>query len=284
MNGRGDTLESSHGRAEIVGNMFDWVEACIRRLPAERKAELFGRSLLSDRAILRSIEQGRITIDPFRRENLGTTSYDVSLGEWYYRECESDLRSAPVLHGQDRITGIFNPYDEEHVRRVLGEPQRAKTLAESEFKVIGTLRGLRPEDGIIWIFPHETILCHTEEFIGGRPPIVTTMMKARSSVGRVFIEVCKCAGWGDVGYVNRWTMEFTNNSEQYTIPLVVGRRVGQIAFFEVEPILENDYTTSGKYQSSSDLEELKRLWKPEMMLPRLYRDREAVEAATGTGG
>ena len=24
------------------------------------------------------------------------------------------------------------------------------------------------------------------------------MMKARSSLGRNFIEVCKCAGWGDV--------------------------------------------------------------------------------------
>lgn len=28
---------------------------------------------------------------------------------------------------------------------------------------------------------------------------VTTMMKARSSMGRNFIEVCKCAGWGDIG-------------------------------------------------------------------------------------
>jgi hypothetical protein len=33
---------------------------------------------------------------------------------------------------------------------------------------------------------------------------VTTMMKARSSLGRNFIEICKCAGWGDVGYINRW--------------------------------------------------------------------------------
>lgn len=54
------------------------------------------------------------------------------------------------------------------------------------------------EDLIIWVAPGETILGHTEEFIGGRHN-VTTMMKARSSMGRNFIEVCKCAGWGDVG-------------------------------------------------------------------------------------
>lgn len=58
-------------------------------------------------------------------------------------------------------------------------------------------------DRIIWITPGETILAHTNEFIGGCKS-VTTMMKARSSLGRNFIEVCKCAGWGDVGYINRW--------------------------------------------------------------------------------
>jgi hypothetical protein len=39
----------------------------------------------------------------------------------------------------------------------------------------------------------KTILGHTNEFLGGRGS-VTTMMKARSSMGRNFIEVCKCAG------------------------------------------------------------------------------------------
>jgi dCTP deaminase-like len=56
-------------------------------------------------------------------------------------------------------------------------------------------------------------------------------------LGRNFIEVCKCAGWGDIGYTNRWTMEITNNSRHYSIPLVVGRRVAQIIFFESEGCL-----------------------------------------------
>ena len=99
-------------------------------------------------------------------------------------------------------------------------------------------------------------------------------MHARSSLGRNFIEVCKCAGWGDVGYINRWTMEITNNSQHYNIPLVVGRRVAQIIFFETGPILAADYVKNGKYQSEVSVASLKKSWKPGMMLPRLYLDRD----------
>jgi hypothetical protein len=56
------------------------------------------------------------------------------------------------------------------------------------------LENIKPDDRIIWLKPGETILGHTNEFVGGRWT-VTTMMKARSSLGRNFIEVCKCAGW-----------------------------------------------------------------------------------------
>ena len=100
------------------------------------------------------------------------------------------------------------------------------------------------------------------------------MMKARSSFGRVFISVCKCAGWGDVGYTNRWTMEISNNSTQYTIPLVVGRRIAQMIFFETGPIIGDDYTKHGKYNKTTDIKRLQKDWKPEMMLPRLWADRD----------
>ena len=102
------------------------------------------------------------------------------------------------------------------------------------------------------------------------------MMKARSSLGINFIEVCKCAGWGDVGYINRWTMEITNNSRHYSIPLVVGRRIAQIIFFETGEILhkEKDYTSTGKYQTKKSLSDIKRSWKPEQMIPKMYLDRE----------
>jgi len=38
--------------------------------------------ILSDKKILEEIKNGNILIEPFRRENLGTNSYDVHLGKW----------------------------------------------------------------------------------------------------------------------------------------------------------------------------------------------------------
>lgn len=216
---------------------------------------------LSDKKILEHIEKGNVVIDPFRPDNLATSSYDVSLGEFYFREqkAEDEMR-------------IYNIYSKKHTERVWGtEPYKAKRAKDvlRDYE----LDGISENDKVILIGPGETILAHTEEFIGGQN-IITTMMKARSSLGRSFIEVCKCAGWGDVGYTNRWTMEVTNNSKHYTIPLVVGRRIAQIIFFEVGPIVKHDYRKEGKYQSSLDLQKTKKEWDPKMMLPKLYKDRD----------
>lgn len=224
------------------------------------------RSCLSDTAILRSIEQGKVVIDPFRRENLATSSYDVSLGQYFYRELKPNHVDRRVL----------NPYDERHVRKIwqLHEAQTLRTEAKEAPWSDAFGENISPEDRVILIGPGETILAHTDEYIGGRAD-VTTMMKARSSMGRNFIAVCKCAGWGDVGYINRWTMEITNVSQYYMIPLVVGRRIAQIVFFGVEPIQKKDYSgAGGKYQTSEYLDELKAKWSPDSMLPKMWKDRE----------
>ncbi|KKU82013.1 MAG: hypothetical protein UY07_C0005G0007 [Parcubacteria group bacterium GW2011_GWA1_47_8] len=223
---------------------------------------------LSDKTIIEQRERGDIIIEPFKRENLATSSYDVSLGEWYFREQKPK-----------NFFGVYNIYNQSHTEKVWGtEPIRAEYAKDILKLTPEDLEGIHPDDRVIILEPGETILGHTDEFIGGREHI-TTMMKARSSLGRNFIEVCKCAGWGDVGYTNRWTMEITNNSRHYAIPLVVGRRIAQIIFFETGPILEGDYTKTGKYQSGGSFEELKTAWKPQNMLPRLYNDRETRKSS-----
>jgi dCTP deaminase len=195
------------------------------------------------------------------------------LGKYYYRE----------KHPTESYT-IYNPYSEEDVYRVWGKKHSAAQPFRHWLKTHGNhkqlIKGIDPDNLVIWLAPGETILGHTEEFIGGKN-IVTTMMKARSSTGRNFITVCRCAGWGDVGYINRWTMEITNNSRFYHIPLVVGRRVAQMAFFEVEPIETKDKygghyhsKEDSKYQSTLDLKSLRKGWKPADMLPKMWKDRE----------
>ena len=188
--------------------------------------------LLSDRRILEQIDQGNIIIDPFDRQQLGTNSYDVRLGEWYFEPNRNLL--------------IVDFTREEDTRAFWGEPQRA-------------------QNGVIAIRPGDTILCHTQEVVGGTNGF-TTSMRARSSIGRACLSVCKCAGVGDVGYIARWTMEITNHSHA-TVVLPIGMRVAQILFYEVGETIK---AYNGKYGQSATP------WSPYDMLPKLYQDRDVV--------
>lgn len=183
--------------------------------------------LLSDKRISEGMEQGNIVIEPFDPRQLGTNSYDVRLGSYYF------------IPNHNMVTVNFT--EEEDARSFWQGPYFA-------------------EDGVIRIRPGDTILAHTEEVVGGRNGF-TTSMRARSSIGRSCLSVCKCAGVGDVGYISRWTLEITNHSHAMAI-VPVGLRVAQILFYEVGETLR-EY--KGKYGSWKD-------WSPQDMLPKLYRD------------
>lgn len=221
-------------------------------------------SVLGNKAIRKFLKEGEIIIYPFNEKNLNTSSYDVTLGNWFFREQNRDQWESH----------IYNMYSEENVQRIWGKPQEAKPYKFYKEKGI-FLENIKDDDCIIFIDPGETILAHTNEWIGTKTHI-TTMMKSRSSLGRNFIETCKCAGFGDVGYHNRWTLEITNNSKNYTIPLVVSRRLAQVVFLDVGEIddPQNNYNKTGKYQTQQTLEELQKNWTPYDMLPKMYLDFE----------
>ena len=221
--------------------------------------------LLSRPDIVKHMKKGNIIIEPFKPDNLKTTSYDVTLGDWFFKENRPEGR-----------TTIHNMYDDASVALIWSGPHKAISAKElKKHTKLPELKNIGDSEKVILLGPGETILGHTLEFIGGRNVCVTKMY-ARSSLGRNFIEVCKDAGWGDIGYFNRWTMEITNNSQHYSIPLVVGRRIAQIVFYETAPLeTATDYALeSGKYQTSQSLAELKKTWNPHMMIPRMHLDME----------
>jgi len=122
---------------------------------------------------------------------------------------------------------------------------------------------------IIVLRPHERILAHTEEFVGIAYDGTTTM-QARSTWGRNGIVVCKDAGWGDPGYISRWTMEIQNDNH-VSVPLPTGIRIAQIVFYHMTRARKT-YGESDKYQPKGGIEAIKAAWKPSMMLPRAFDD------------
>lgn len=224
--------------------------------------------LLSRDQIKKHLKNGTIIIEPFSEKHLNTTSYDITLGKYFWRE----------KHPGGRAT-VHNLYDEHSTNSVWSGPYEAVPVEKVANELRQEFKNIKAGSLVILLEPGETILAHTEEFIGGRDVCVAKMY-ARSSLGRNFVEVCKDAGWGDIGYFNRWTMEVTNNSRYFSIPLVVGRRIAQMVFYEVAPLAksEADYVgDKGKYQSARTVEELKKSWNPQMMLPKMHLDWEVGE-------
>lgn len=220
-------------------------------------------SVLSNTQIESAIAQGHVICHPLVPENIRGSSIDMTLGEWYYL-CDGGLGRT------------YNPFSESDVRRYFKGPKKAEPYdgnpdnsgrREIEFD------GIPDDHPLILMPPHSRILAHTHEFIGIHPP-GTTEMRARSSWGRNGIAVCLCAGWGDPGYINRWTMEIHNMNDVY-VPLPVGERVAQLVFHETGPV-KGHYGEEGKYQGSTDVKELVKAWTPEAMLPRSYKDERKL--------
>ncbi len=210
-------------------------------------------AVLSSTEIFKELDNGNIVINPLTKNNIGNCSVDVTLGKHYYRHDTFNPLTSP----------IYNPWNPQHVREYWGTPQTAQTVTTEE---MSQQLGVPVGTEYILLQSYETILAHTQEFIGGRHHI-TTMMKARSSMGRSGISICKDAGWGDIGYINRWTLEITNFSD-YPVALLVGERIGQLVFYYTGiPIAQYH----GNYQSSNDLNQLMNNWTPEEMLPKLRR-------------
>lgn len=215
--------------------------------------------IYSDLEIIEAIESGHIVQYPSAPELINNSSVDVRLGMNFYRTDQSTQRP-----------GVYNPYDQDDIDRYFGEPLRAEPLREQgEFHRrlgISALKGISEDYPVILLRPGERILAHTHEFIGIRTP-GTSSMHAKSTTGRNGVTVCKDAGWGDGGYINRWTMEIQNENEDEYVPLPFGMLIAQIVFHHTGIQKAGYAELTGNYQTSNDLDEIVKNWKVESMRP-----------------
>ena len=232
-------------------------------------------SVYSNRQIKQAIEDGVIVSVPYNPDNVSEASVDFTLGYYFYKQ-EYDERSR-----------VYNPFDKDDVDRYFKGPLEAIPHQEwcdrYGFKLF---ENIPPEHPIIVLKPGERILAHTHEFIGIRSHGGAAEVKSRSSWGRNGVAVCFDAGWIDPGYINRITLEIYNLNQHESVVLPVGERIGQLIFHTAGPV-EGDYSDgragmSGKYQHTDNLDELIASWRPEMMLPRAFKDeRRMPQMITG---
>lgn len=223
----------------------------------------------SNKQIRAALKEGHIVCTPFNPKHVSHASLDVTLGYYYYRT--------------ERMSGksIYNPFDAEDVDRYFDGYLKAVTHGDwAKKNGVALQKGIPKSHPVIPLRPGERILAHTHEFFGIKPP-GAYQVKARSSWGRNGVAVCFDAGWVDPGYINRLTLEIYNLNEHETVLLPVGERIAQAVFLETGEV-EGSYGKgrdngfSGKYQQSDDLKEVIRTWKPEMMLPRAYKDKRTL--------
>jgi deoxycytidine triphosphate deaminase len=220
----------------------------------------------SNTEINAAIKDGTIVCVPFNPKHVSEASLDFTLGHYFYKQ---------EYEGQSRV---YNPFDKSDVDRYFKGPLEAIPHKEWCEKNGYELFANIPEDHpIIVLRPGERILAHTHEFVGIRAHGGASEVKSRSSWGRNGVAVCFDAGWIDPGYINRITLEIYNLNQHESVVLPVGERIGQLVFQHTGPV-DGDYSDgrkgmSGKYQHTSNLEELIRTWTPDMMLPRAYKDK-----------
>ena len=188
--------------------------------------------MLGASGIKKELERGNLIIDPFNQDQLGPNSYDLRIGNWIYRYNTSFQTEYRILDKEDASSLFY------------AKPERC--------------------DRYIFINSGERILAHTEEFAGSVRKYVP-QIACRSTIARIGLDVCASAGFGDVGFINRWTLEMYNFSP-LPIAIPVGVRVCQIFFNRIdivegqdpEPVLYN-----GSYNPTNTN------WQPEEMLPKL---------------
>ncbi len=187
--------------------------------------------MLSGKGIVDSVfGEGNIVIVPFKEEQIQPNGYDLTIGPWVIR---------------------YKTYGrQQHMTVLLDEPELDYVFAVPECMGDG---------GHIMLRPLERILCHTQEMIGTKNKYVM-QVSTRSTLARWGIDVCGSAGFGDVGFVNKWTLELQNNTNG-TIAIPVGARVAQAYFEEVSGPIEILYT--GGYNVKDGID-----WIPTDMLPK----------------
>lgn len=188
--------------------------------------------MLSRQEILQEIRNGNIIFDG-PEEQISTNSIDVSLSDIMFA---SDADYISPLANQKFV--VADGHDSESVFYQI--------FARKILKAINN------DNKYFTLYSGMFYLAVTNEVIGTTPNSgIVPMMKAKSTAGRWGLTTSLCAGVGDVGFVNRWTLEVR---PALNILVPVGALIGQVTFHRTSSSADDAY--SGVYNAKDKLKVL----------------------------
>lgn len=171
--------------------------------------------ILSDTEILKAVEAGDISVDPFDPKMLNPVSLDLTLGDGVavYTAWVDTMRQ---VYDQVEDGRYFHPRSfKEDLDRVIQDVRDEPRV--EQFK-IDPKRGWVLKPGIGYLM-HVQEKVHTKKFV----PI----LDGKSSIGRLFLQVHATAGFGDPNFAGQFTLEVI---VQHPVRVYPGMRFCQIRF------------------------------------------------------
>ena len=218
-------------------------------------------TVLGRHDIIQAQRNGDIVIEPFAEDTVSTNSYDRRIGPYYWHQGYAPERCFSCVKKLLKTGMLPDPRSPANIEMKTIDLHNIDE--DEQFHMWRNLVDAKKTDNIITIYPHETILCHTAEIMGGRCGVVP-MISGRSTFARYGMSV-ENAGIGDVGYINHWTLEVTNHSENI-VGIHAGDRVCQAVFYQVE--------NHGEAYQGSYVQREGKAWVPTDMLPKGLGDKK----------
>ncbi len=170
------------------------------------------RVLLSDRDLLKAIDEGRLGLDPWEPELIQPSSVDVRLDRWFRVFNNLKYTHIDPSKQQDDLTSLVET-----------EPDQPFVLHPGEFVLGSTLEVVSLADD------------------------VAARLEGKSSLGRLGLVTHSTAGFIDPGFSGHVTLELSNLAN-LPITLWPGMKIGQICVFALSSPAEHPYGST-KYGS-----------------------------------
>lgn len=189
-------------------------------------------SLLSYNRLCELVEQGVIT--GVQHDQINATSIDLTLGDNVLIE-RMHPTARSIRRGEQMVTIVSL---QDRTPLYMGPHNLA-------------------EDGHLLLMPNRFILAQSAQTFN-LPNNISAEYKLKSSMARIGLEHLN-AGWCDAGWNGSvLTLELKNMTQHHAIQLRAGDRIGQIVFFEHEPVpADRSYAARGRYNGDTKVEGIK---------------------------